>query len=415
MRRSRIDLAVIGAGPAGLAAAIAAAKAGVGRIALFERQTEPGGILQQCIHNGFGLYYFREELTGPEYAQRFIDRLTDYPQIHLQTASTVVKITPQREIYVVNEQTGIRYYQAKAIILAMGCRERPRGALKIPGTRPAGIFTAGTVQQLMNIYGLAPGKEAVILGSGDIGLIMARRLTLEGIKVRAVVEILPCSTGLKRNLVQCLEDFSIPLYLRHTVTRINGEKRLTSVTVAPVNQDLQPIKEQAFTLPCDTLILSVGLIPENELSLMAGVELDPVTKGPLLTSTYQTTVPGIFACGNVAHVHDLVDDVSIEGEITGQAAAAFLNGESPTEPYIPLRTGRNIRTVVPQYVSLSNTTTLYIRPLFPEEDVTLKVGPATRRFKAVTPGETIRFRFDPTQLKSKPEKIPVSLEVETCD
>ena len=224
MRRSRIDLAVIGAGPAGLAAAIAAAKAGVGRIALFERQTEPGGILQQCIHNGFGLYYFREELTGPEYAQRFIDRLTDYPQIHLQTASTVVKITPQREIYVVNEQTGIRYYQAKAIILAMGCRERPRGALKIPGTRPAGIFTAGTVQQLMNIYGLAPGKEAVILGSGDIGLIMARRLTLEGIKVRAVVEILPYSTGLKRNLVQCLEDFSIPLYLRHTVARINGEK-----------------------------------------------------------------------------------------------------------------------------------------------------------------------------------------------
>ena len=307
----------------------------------------------------------------------------------------------------VNEQTGIRYYQAKAIILAMGCRERPRGALKIPGTRPAGIFTAGTVQQLMNIYGLAPGKEAVILGSGDIGLIAARRLTLEGIKVRAVVEILPYSTGLKRNLVQCLEDFSIPLYLRHTVNlRINGEKRLTSVTVAPVNQDLQPIKEQAFTLPCDTLILSVGLIPENELSLMAGVELDPVTKGPLLTSTYQTTVPGIFACGNVAHVHDLVDDVSIEGEITGQAAAAFLNGESPTEPYIPLRTGRNIRTVVPSMCRCPIRRRSISAPLFPEEDVTLKVGPATRRFKAVTPGETIRFRFDPHTTQKQTGKDP---------
>lgn len=413
MHEIPIDLLIIGAGPAGLAAAIGAAEAGVKEILLLDRQDEPGGILQQCIHNGFGLKYFKEELTGPEYAQRFIDQLDVYPQINIKTESMVIKITSDRKVYALNGRSKLNCYQAKAIILAMGCRERPRGAINIPGSRPSGIYTAGTVQHLMNIYGLSPGKEAIILGSGDIGLIMARRLTLEGIKVKAVLERLPYSTGLNRNIVQCLEDFKIPLYLSHTIIEIIGKKRITGVKIAPITTDLQPVYNKAFFLPCDTLILSVGLIPENELSLMAGVKLDPNTCGPLVNSFYETSVPGIFACGNVAHVHDLVDDVSIESKVAGQAAAAYIQGDNFSSSFYKVNLGRNIRSVIPQYVATNQPTTLYIRTHFPEKDVSLKIGKNRIQQRVVTPGETIRYTLTPEKLKEFTNTITVSLEEET--
>ena len=324
MKTIPISLAVIGAGPAGMAAALAAAKEGIERIVLIDRMEEPGGILQQCIHNGFGLRYFKEELTGPEYAQRFIEQARVTSSISLKTQTMVVGLTQKRLVTTIHPDEGIVKYQADAVVLAMGCRERSRGAINIPGTRPAGIYTAGTVQRLMNIEGLRPGCKAVILGSGDIGLIMARRLTLEGIKVPAVLELMPYSNGLKRNIVQCLDDFDIPLLLRHTVIEVQGERRVSGVIAAPVDDTHKPILNQSFHIDCDTLLLSVGLIPENELSIMAGVEIDQQTGGPILDSYYQTTVPGIFACGNVAHVHDLVDDVSEESRVAGEAAAKFL-------------------------------------------------------------------------------------------
>lgn len=404
------ELVVIGAGPAGLAAATAAAESGVRKILLLERQEEPGGILQQCIHSGFGVRYFREELTGPEYAQRFINRLNLYPQISLLTGSMVTKITQGRRIYVSGRHHGLCRYDAKAIVLAMGCRERSRGAINIPGSRPAGVYSAGMVQRLMNVYGLSPGREAVILGSGDIGLIMARRLTLEGIRVKAVLEILPYSSGLKRNIAQCLEDFSIPLYLSHTVIEIMGEKRVTGVRVAPVTTDLQPLMEESFHLSCDTLILSVGLIPENELSLMAGVKLDPATHGPLVNSFYETSIPGVFACGNVVHVHDLVDDVSIESEVAGRAAAAHILGDTIRTPFYEVIPGRNIRSIVPQHVAVDRRTTLYIRAGFPEENVVLRIGDNRQHKQVVTPGEIIRYTLTPKMLRRFTGPIEVSLE-----
>lgn len=411
MRERQTDLVIIGAGPAGLAAAIAAAGAGVAEIFLLDRLEEPGGILQQCIHNGFGVRYFQQELTGPEYAERFIAQLDLYPQIHLQTESMVRKIGSDHKVYT-SGNDGLCCYQAKAIILAMGCRERPRGVINIPGSRPAGVYTAGTVQRLMNIHGLSPGKEAVILGSGDIGLIMARRLTLEGLKVKAVLELLPYSAGLTRNIVQCLEDFNIPLYLHHTVTEIIGEKRVTGVKVSPVTTDLRPIAEEAFYLPCDTLILSVGLIPENELSQMAGVKFDTSTGGPVVNSYYETSIPGIFACGNVAHVHDLVDDVSAESEVAGQAAAAYIQGKKDRAHFLEVKPGRNIRSVVPQCIAANQQTTLYIRARFPERRVSLQIGTTRIRQRVVTPGETIRYTLTPEKLREFTSFIPVSLEEE---
>jgi NADPH-dependent 2,4-dienoyl-CoA reductase/sulfur reductase-like enzyme len=319
-------IVIIGGGPAGLAAAAAAKESGEDSILILERDTALGGILQQCIHNGFGLHTFKEELTGPEYAQRFIDKVNDL-KIEYRLGTMVLSISHDRIVTAMNQTDGLFQIQAGAVILAMGCRERPRGALNIPGYRPAGIYTAGTAQRLVNMEGYMPGREVVILGSGDIGLIMARRMTLEGAKVKVVAELMPYSGGLKRNIVQCLDDFGIPLKLSHTVVDIQGKERVEGVTIAAVDDQLKPIPGTEEHYRCDTLLLSVGLIPENELSLSAGVELSPRHKGPVVNESFETNVEGIFACGNVLHVHDLVDYVSEEASLAGKHAAAYVRGK----------------------------------------------------------------------------------------
>ena len=407
IQKKSVKLLIIGAGPAGLAAAVAAAEAGIDDILLLDRMEEMGGILQQCIHNGFGLRYFQRELTGTEYAQRLIEQVLGCPAINIKVHTMVVEVREDLQVTTVNPQDGMMIYQAEALILAMGCRERPRGAINIAGSRGAGIYTAGTVQRLMNIEGYLPGRQAVILGSGDIGLIMARRLTLEGVKVHAVLELQPYSSGLRRNIVQCLEDYQIPLYLSHTVVEISGEKRVEAVKVAPVDGSFSPFLEKAFTISCDMLVLSVGLIPENELSRMAGVKLCPATAGPLVDANYQTTVPAIFACGNVVHVHDLVDDVSEEGAIAGRAAADYLRGRNVSTDWFSLRPAKNIRSVVPQKVFPDRNTLLYIRPLLPAQNVLLRVGNGLLKQKVVTPGETIRYLLKPEDI---PERVRAGID-----
>lgn len=322
----RADVAVIGGGPAGMSAAIAAKEAGAEEVVIIEREPRLSGILQQCIHNGFGLHKFKEELTGPEYGERY-EEMVRRLGITVFTDTMAVDISPERAVTAVNKERGYFTIDAGAVVLAMGCREKSRGALSIPGTRPAGVFTAGTAQKLVNIKGYMPGKKIVILGSGDIGLIMARRMTLEGAEVKAVCEIMEDSGGLTRNIVQCLKDFDIPLMLRHTVVEIHGKKRVEGVTVARVDENLKPIPGTEEYIECDTLMLSVGLIPENELSKKAGVEIDPKTRGPVVDENRQTKVPGIFACGNVVKVHELVDFVSDEGEIAGRGAALYAQGK----------------------------------------------------------------------------------------
>jgi len=317
------DIVIVGGGPAGLAAAAAAKKAGTDSILILERDQELGGILNQCIHNGFGLHTFKEELTGPEYAYRFMKEVYDLG-IEYKLHTMVMDISKDRVVTAMNREDGMIQIQAGAIILAMGCRERPKGALNTPGYRPAGIFSAGTAQRLVNIEGYLPGREVVILGSGDIGLIMARRMTLEGAKVKVVAEVMPYSGGLKRNIVQCLDDFGIPLKLSHTVIDIEGKERVTAVTIAEVGPDRRPIPGTEERYTCDTLLLSVGLIPENELSKGAGVEMNPVTNGPVVNESLETNIPGVFACGNVLHVHDLVDYVSEEATRAGENAAHFV-------------------------------------------------------------------------------------------
>ncbi|MBQ3329547.1 MAG: FAD-dependent oxidoreductase [Ruminococcus sp.] len=322
----KVDIVIVGGGPAGLAAAVAAFDSGIKDILILERDEKLGGILNQCIHNGFGLHTFKEELTGPEYADRFIQQVNERKIPYLLN-TMVMDISPDRVVTAMNREDGMFLIQAKAVVLAMGCREKPRGALNIPGYRPAGIFSAGTAQRLVNIEGYMPGKEVVVLGSGDIGLIMARRMTLEGAKVKLVAELMPYSGGLKRNIVQCLDDFGIPLRLSHTVVDIEGKEHITAVTIAQVGADRKPIPGTEERYPCDTLLLSCGLIPENELSTAAGVKLSPVTNGPVVNESLETNIDGVFACGNVLHVHDLVDYVSEEAAKAGQTAAKYVRGE----------------------------------------------------------------------------------------
>ena len=366
----RYDLIVIGGGPAGLAAAVSAKKQGIEKVLILERDRELGGILNQCIHNGFGLHTFQEELTGPEYAQRFIDQAKEY-EVPYKLNTMVLDITQESREKVVtamNRDEGLLFLRTKAVILAMGCRERPRGALNIPGYRPAGIYTAGTAQRLVNMEGYMPGREVVILGSGDIGLIMARRMTLEGAKVKVVAELMPYSGGLQRNIVQCLEDFQIPLKLSHTVVDIQGKERVAGVTLAQVDENRKPIPGTEEFYSCDTLLLSCGLIPENELSGNMGVALSRITSGPVVNESLETNIPGVFACGNVLHVHDLVDYVSEEAAKAGSHAVEYIrrweeqDEQKKDAPGISVETKGGIRYSVPQL----------IRPEHMEEKLTVR-------------------------------------------
>lgn len=351
-----VDLAVIGGGPAGMSAAVAAYESGITNILILERDGHLGGILRQCIHNGFGLHKFGEELTGPEYAWRYEEKVRAL-NIPVLLNTMVLDIAADKTITATNEKDGIFKIQAKSIILAMGCRERPKGALNIAGSRPSGIYSAGTAQKYVNIMGYLPGRDVVILGSGDIGLIMARRMALEGARVHAVCEVMPYSGGLARNIEQCLHDFGIPLLLNTTVTQIHGKERLTGVTIATVDENRKPIAGTEQYIPCDTLLLSVGLIPENELSRKAGVEISTVTNGAAVDQNRQTSVEGIFSCGNVLHVHDLVDYVSGEAEIAGKAAAKYIQSGFHAAKTIPVKTDGKIRYTVPQMLTEQTDTT----------------------------------------------------------
>ena len=401
----RYEIVIIGGGPAGLAAAVAARAAGAKKIVILERDERLGGILNQCIHNGFGLHTFKEELTGPEYAARFIEQV-EALDIEYRLNTMVMDITKERVVTTMSSKRGICQIQADAVVLAMGCRERPRGALNIPGYRPAGIYTAGTAQRLVNMEGYLPGREVVILGSGDIGMIMARRLTLEGAHVKAVFEIQPYPSGLPRNIEQCLNDYNIPLYLSHTVTEIHGDKRLTGVTVSKVDEHMRPIPGTEEEYSCDTLILSVGLIPENELSLDAGVTLDARTKGATVDEYFQTDRPGIFAAGNVLHVHDLVDFVSMEAEKLADSAARYIKEGKLPACEIQVKTDKNINHTVPQRISGTEDCCLSLRVNRPFKDCVLVVSQngkeiARKKMKKALPAEMIHIDLKAEKLENK--------------
>ena len=410
------DIVVIGGGPAGLAAAVSAYDNGVKDVLILEREPRTGGILNQCIHNGFGLTRFKESLAGPEYAYRFAVE-AEKRNIETLTQTTVLSISKDKKVTAINNENGVFTVEAKAVILAMGCRERSRGALNIAGSRPAGVFSAGTAQKYINVKGYMPGKEVVILGSGDIGLIMARRMTLEGAKVHAVAEIMPYSSGLKRNIVQCLDDFGIPLYLNHTVTEIRGDKRVTGVTISQVDQNKKPIKGTEKSFDCDTILFSVGLIPENELTKGMGVELSPRTKGAVVYQNRETSIEGVFACGNALQVHDLVDFVSEESELTGKSAAEYvLNGAKPRDA-INCVQGKNINYVLPQKIdkNASGDVKLYFRVINTFKNCTIKLEcngkELIKRVKRVAaPGEMETLLLKESLIKSLEGDVILSLE-----
>ena len=413
----KADIVIIGGGPAGLAAAVAAAKEDCSLdILILERDSELGGILNQCIHNGFGLHTFNEELTGPEYAARFEAQLDGLGIRYM--LDTMVLDVASSSVTAVNSTEGVFTVDCSAVVLCMGCRERPRGALNIPGLRPAGVFTAGTAQRLVNIEGYMPGKEVVILGSGDIGLIMARRMTLEGAKVKAVCELMPYSGGLKRNIVQCLDDFDIPLLLSHTVVDIKGKERLTSVVIAEVDERSKPIPGTEQEIACDTLLLSCGLIPENELSRSCGVKINPATNGPVVNESFETSIPGVFACGNVLHVHDLVDYVSEESGRAGRSAARYVKAKASSEgPVIAIRNGNGVRYTVPSFVRVNGLEDdLVIRfragNVYRDSYINVLMDGETklhRRKPVITPGEMEQVILKKEDLASPPSEILIEI------
>ena len=395
-----VDLAIIGAGPAGMAAAISAKNAGMGSIMLIERAEYPGGLLHQCIHNGFGLHYFKEDLTGPEYAERFIHILGGM-DVTLCLNTMVTHLSAERRLVAINSQWGEFQIRPKTVILAMGCREKSRFSIGIPGSRPAGVYTAGLAQKLVNVDGYMPGEEFVILGSGDIGMIMARRLTLEGAKVKAVVEALPHVGGLIRNEVQCLHDFNIPLLLEHTVSEIYGNDRVEGVKIAQVNKAGHIMEDTEQDIPCDCLLLSVGLIPENELSMEAGIGLDDHIGGPAVDEYLQTSIDGIFAAGNVLQVWDLVDNVTMDGEKTGQNAARFVAGELKKGlPEIQVVQGENVRTVTPHRIVGNEAVEFAVRVQRPLQRAELRIGEFAKRYRVLTPTEVVKVNLDPSELES---------------